>query len=82
MSVQTLSRGHDSQGKPFTKREVRLAGRDCTDTGRVVIGCAYVPPPAPVYSHAEHLQAALLDRRTEQPRPMWALLLGGLWRWC
>lgn len=81
MSVHVLSHGHDSQGQPFIKREVRLAGRDCIDTGRIVIGCAYVPPPAPVYSHAEHLQAALLEPRTAKPRPLWARIAGAFWSW-
>lgn len=81
MSVQTLSRGHDSHGRPFIRREVHMAGRRCTDTGRVVIGCAYVPPPAPVFKHAEHLQAALLEPRTAQPRPLWARIAGAFWSW-
>lgn len=81
MSVQILSRGHDAQGQPFTRGEVYMGERCCIDTGRVVIGCAYVPPPTPMFKHAEHLQAALLEPRTAKPRPLWARVAGAFWGW-
>lgn len=61
---------------------VFMAGRQCIDTGRLVIGSAYVPPPSPVFAHAERLQAALLDPRTQkEPSPL-RRFAGRIWAWC
>jgi len=39
-------------------------GAKCYNTGKVLIGCAYQPPPLREYSsHAERLQTALLNKR-------------------
>lgn len=72
--------------KPLDRVEsmprVFMAGRECIDTGRIVIGRAYVPPPAPIFEHAEKLQTALLDPRTaREPHPI-KRALGRLWAWC
>lgn len=61
---------------------VFMAGRECLDTGRVVIGCAYLPPPSPIFKHAEQLQTALLEPRTATEPPVWRRALGRFWRWC
>ena len=63
-------------------RRVQMAGRECVDTGRVVIGRAYVPPPSPIFDHAEKLQTALLEPRTaHEPHPV-KRALGRFWSWC
>ncbi|MDO9132002.1 hypothetical protein [Hydrogenophaga sp.] len=50
------------------------------DTGRVVIGRAYVPPPPRIVSRdAEHLQSALLEPRTKQPQSTIRRVAGYLW---
>jgi len=52
------------------------------NTGRVVIGLAYVPPPRRIESGDElRLQAALLDHRTSRPTPALQKLAAALWRW-
>lgn len=51
------------------------------DTGRVVIGRAYVPPPPRIVSRdAERLQSALLEPKTAQPLPLVQRIAGVLWR--
>lgn len=53
------------------------------NTGKVLIGIAYVPRQhQPMSSCALTLQAALLDPRTAKPRPMLARIAGMFWRWC
>lgn len=78
MSAQVLSLGR----APGT-RVVVMAGREHTDTGKVVIGCAHVPAPTQQIS-ADHelLQAALLEPRTAAPRPFLHRFAGSVWRWC
>lgn len=50
------------------------------DTGRVVIGRAYVPPSPRVISRdAVHLQSALLEPKTAQPLPLVQRIAGALW---
>ncbi len=75
MSVQTLQRAR-------AHRYVDMAGRQCLDTGKLVIGAAYVPPSPRVISRdAETVQTALLDPRTARPASAVALVAGALWRW-
>jgi hypothetical protein len=82
MTVQTLSRGHDSESKPFGMREVFIGGTRCLDNGRVVIGSALtVPKPPEATRYGELLQRALLDKRTAQTPSALARLAGALWRW-
>lgn len=51
------------------------------DTGRVVIGRAYVPPPPRIVSRdAERLQSALLEPKTAQPLPLVQRIAGAIWR--
>lgn len=59
---------------------VPIASTYCVDTGKVVIGRAYVPPSPRVISRdAETVQTALLDPRTaQQPTPL-ARIAGALW---
>lgn len=45
-------------------RHVTIGGRDCIDTGRVIIGRAAIPRPARTDWDAEAIQAALLEPRT------------------
>lgn len=53
------------------------------NTGKVLIGSAYVPRQhQPMSSCALTLQAALLDPRTAKPRPMLSRIAGIFWRWC
>lgn len=74
MSVQILSpgpaRGH---------RVVVLARRECIDTGRVVIGSCHIARPPIATRDGETLQAALLEPRTAQPRPLLTRVAGFLW---
>lgn len=39
----------------------QLNGRECLDTGRVVIGLLHQPKPQPMGSEAERIQRLLLD---------------------
>ena len=77
MSAQVLS-----HGRAPGIRTVVLAGREHTDTGKVVIGCAHLRPPVHEFS-ADHelLQAALLEPRTAHPRPLLARMAGAFWGW-
>jgi hypothetical protein len=64
-------------------RYVNVAGRQCLDTGAVVIGGAHIPtPPRVISKDAETVQAALLEPRTAKPRPLLLRLAGSCWRWC
>lgn len=75
--MNKTSEGHQSAVRIL--RDVPMAGRICTATDKVVIGCAYVPKPKRDMSFdAETLQTALLDPRTQQKPTIW----GRLWRWC
>ena len=52
------------------------------NTGRVRIGCAYIPPPMPIRTlDAYRLQSALLEPRTAQPMGMMRRMLAVVWRW-
>lgn len=84
MSVQTLSRGHDSQGKPFGTREVYINGKRCLDNGKVVIGLGLAlkqEPPA-MTQDGVRIQAELLEPRTESPAHPVLRLMGRFWGWC
>lgn len=62
-------------------KHVPIGSGFAIDTGRVVIGRAYVPPPPRIVSRdAEHLQSALLEPRTKQPLPLVQRIAGALWR--
>lgn len=74
-----MNTGHDSAVR--TLRTVPIGSNYAVDTGRVVIGRAYVPPsPRIVSRDAEHLQTALLDERTAQPQSLVQRVAGALWR--
>lgn len=78
MSVQTLSAGRQPG-----HRYVNIAGRQCLDTGAIVIGSAHIPAPSRAISKdAETIQAALLEPRTAAPRPRVLRMLGAFVRWC
>ena len=52
------------------------------NTGRVRIGCAYIPPPMPIRGlDAMRLQSALLEPRTSHPVGMMRRMLAVVWRW-
>jgi hypothetical protein len=69
--------------QPRTHRYVDIAGRQCLDTGAVVIGRAYVPPSPRVISRdAETVQSALLDPRTSERQTTLQRLAGVAWKWC
>ncbi len=62
---------------------VRIGGRECLSTGRVVIGRAHIPaPPRELGTEAERLQTALLDERTATVAAAWRRALAPFWRWC
>ncbi len=64
-------------------RQIPIAGRQCVDTGKVVIGRAYLPPsPRVVSRDAETVQTALLDPRTTGPQTTLRRLAGAAWKWC
>lgn len=48
----------------------------------VIVGGAIPPAKAEIGSHAEHVQAALLEPRTAKPLPLLQRIAGALWRWC
>lgn len=54
-------------GKPLKhilpRGEYYANGKKCFSTGKVLIGVRYSPPPQPMGSHAEKIQAALLKHR-------------------
>jgi hypothetical protein len=52
------------------------------NTGRVLIGSAYTPNPAPLDADSSLLQRALTDPRTAQPQTLPHRLLGYFVRWC
>lgn len=84
MSVQTLSRGHDDEGKPMGMREVFIGGKRCLDNGSVVIGLALAlqPRPPEMTRDGIAIQAALLEAKTAQPRPRVLRALGAFINWC
>lgn len=53
----------------------------CHNTGKVVIGRAYVPPPRRVEGDAIKLQAALLEPRTTKPQPLLLRVIAPVMRW-
>lgn len=57
----------------------RAASLTVTRTG-IVIGGAYVPPPQRLGSHAEAIQAALLEPRTARPLTLLERIFGAVWR--
>jgi hypothetical protein len=76
-----MSEGHASAVRIL--REVPIAGRQCVDTGRVVIGrCHIRPAPRELGTEAERLQTALLDERTAMEAALWRRALAPFWRWC
>ena len=48
----------------------------------IVIGGAIAPPLPTMPKDGELIQAALLDKRTATPSPLWAHVLGAFWGWC
>lgn len=68
--------------QPRGHRYVNVAGRQCLDTGKLVIGECHIPSPPRVISRdAETVQAALLEPRTAHERPLSLRLLGAFWSW-
>jgi hypothetical protein len=55
-------------------------GRRVFNTGRVLIGSAYTPNPAPLDADGSLLQRALTDPRTAQPQTLPRRFLGFIWR--
>lgn len=74
-----------SEGQASSVRILKLvpvASTYCVDTGKCVIGRAYIPPPPRVISRdSETLQEALLEPRTAAPRPLLARVAGAVWSW-
>jgi hypothetical protein len=71
--------GHDcNQGRACPARRVRATP---FNTGKVQIGIAHTPKPAPLTADQERMQAALLDQRTARPQPMLQRLFGAIWSW-
>lgn len=69
--------------QPRAHRYVDMAGRQCLDTGKVVIGRAHVPPSPRVISRdAETVQTALLDPRTAEHQTPLRRIVGRVWAWC
>lgn len=74
-----MSHGHDSAVRIL--RTVPIGSTYAVDTGKCVIGRAYVrPSPRIVSRDAEHLQTALLEPRTAQPLPLVQRIAGAFWR--
>lgn len=53
----------------------------CINTGKVIIGRAYVPPPQRVQGDALKVQAAFLEQRTRHPVSRLRRLVAPVWRW-
>jgi hypothetical protein len=62
-------------------RTFTRAARMVTTSTGITIGIAHQPKPQAMGTHAENLQAALLDPRTARPLTPVKRLLGALWRW-
>lgn len=62
-------------------RYVNVAGRQCLDTGRVVIGSCHMPRPPVCTRDGETLQEALLEPRTATKPTTLARVAGALWSW-
>lgn len=81
MSMRILSEGHAP--KPRAQPQRRWVGnRECLDTGAVLIGLCVPVKPAQHSKHAELLQRALLDKRTEREPGPFRRVFGRIWRWC
>ena len=53
------------------------------DAHRLCARIEAIAPPLPTMpKDGELIQAALLDKRTATPRPLWAHVLGAFWGWC
>lgn len=76
MTMQTLS-----TGRAAGHRYVAIAGRQCLDTGAVVIGRCHIPRPPVATRDGETLQEALLEPRTAKPASALARVAGALWSW-
>lgn len=74
MTMQTLS-----TGRAAGHRYVAIAGRQCLDTGAVVIGRCHIPRPPVATRDGETLQEAFLDPRTAQQPSTLARIAGALW---
>lgn len=77
-----MSAGLFSEGTASAQRilrEVPIAGRQCIDTGRVVIGRCHIPRPPVATRDGETLQEALLEPRTARPASPIARIAGALW---
>ena len=56
--------------------------RECYNTGKVLIGVAYIPRHRYLQSADQVLtQAALLDKRTARPVSVLRRMAGVVWRW-
>ena len=74
-----MSEGHTSSLRIL--RYVPQGSTYAVDTGKLVIGRAYVPPsPRIVSRDAERLQSALLEPKTAQPLPLVQRIAGAFWR--
>lgn len=56
-----------NQPRAAAHRYVSMAGRQCLDTGRVVIGACHTPRMPVCTRDGETLQEALLEPRTAKP---------------
>ena len=74
----TMNTSEGTQSAQRILRFVNVAGRDCVDTGRVVIGRAALPRPASTDWDAEAIQAALLEPRTKTRANLLERALGAL----
>lgn len=62
-------------------RTFTRAARMVTTPAGITIGIAHQPKPQPMGSHAEAIQAALLEPRTAQEPSKLKRLLGTVWGW-
>lgn len=47
----------------------------CVNTGKVLIGIQYVPPPQPMTSEAERVQSLLLDKTRPPLALVWSYVM-------
>lgn len=69
---------HDAQLQLATRTFTRAARMVTTPAG-ITIGIAWQPPAPRLSRDHEHLQAALLEPRTERPLTGWRRFFGFFW---
>lgn len=66
---------------PLHYREPHIVNGRVETCRLVQIGCAHQPKLPALTPDAENLQAALLERRTARPLPLFNRIAGAVWRW-